>query len=120
MKRKLLLLNWGAMAVKPLVHSLHIMGWEVVVGMEGGKQACQRAAEILPTAILIDLSLGATYGYTTGAAIYEDETTRHIPIIFLGGSDRVIQEAKMHVPHAIVTTVPELAELLTRLAAPAL
>jgi CheY-like chemotaxis protein len=54
-------------------------------GSEGGIEAIEKAAELMPDIILMDLALPKMDGWEATRRLKIDERTRHIPIVALTG-----------------------------------
>src|SRR5690349_5615558 len=68
--------------------------WAEVVIVPDGTTAHQRAVEIAPDLILLDVIMPETDGYRVCAALKEDPRTSDIPVIFVSSLDDEGQEAR--------------------------
>jgi CheY-like chemotaxis protein len=62
-------------------------GWKVI-GEARGEAAVERAAELRPDVILLDVNLEGMDGPATLAALAADQRTSGIPVLFLTGFSR--------------------------------
>jgi len=100
---------------------LLLEGFRVYVA-SNGLQAVNKACEILPSLILMDLALPVMGGLEAIKRIKSDERTRHIPIILLtgqvrGGPAAVIEaqcEGFLVKPCALKQIVEEIQRVLKR------
>ncbi|MEJ2207739.1 MAG: response regulator [Anaerolineae bacterium] len=65
-----------------IIFSLQYAGFEVVEAVNG-EDAVQKATRELPDLILLDVRMPKMTGYEACAALKKQETTRHIPVVFL-------------------------------------
>jgi CheY-like chemotaxis protein len=68
-------------------HYLAHEGFRVAVA-SNGQEAVEKTAEILPTAVLMDLSLPVMGGLEATKRIKKDPRTQHIPVILLTAQTR--------------------------------
>jgi len=65
-----------------IVFSLQYAGFEIVEAVNG-EDAVQKAAKEMPDLILLDVRMPKMTGYEACKALKEQESTRHIPVVFL-------------------------------------
>ena len=65
-----------------IVFTLQLGGFEVIE-VSNGEEAVQRAAEIKPDLILMDVRMPKMTGYEACKALKAEEITKDIPIVFL-------------------------------------
>ena len=65
-----------------IVFTLQLSGFEVIE-VSNGEEAVQRAAEIKPDLILMDVRMPKMTGYEACKALKAEEITKDIPIVFL-------------------------------------
>ncbi len=65
-----------------LVFALEFNGF-TVISVSNGKDAVEKAIETLPDLILLDVRMPRVTGYDACKTLKENETTKHIPIVFL-------------------------------------
>jgi DNA-binding response OmpR family regulator len=72
--------------------TLSFAGHEVIA-TANGEEACEKARELLPDLILLDVRMPRMTGYEACEKIKSDETTRHIPVVFLSakGQEKEVQ-----------------------------
>jgi DNA-binding response OmpR family regulator len=65
-----------------IVFTLQISGFEVVE-VPNGEEAVKKATEIKPDLILMDVRMPKMTGYEACKALKSQESTSHIPVVFL-------------------------------------
>lgn len=75
--------------------SLQFSGYQVTEALNG-EDAVQKARQILPDLILLDVRMPKMTGYEACKVLKENESTKNIPIIFLSakGQETEIQQGK--------------------------
>jgi two-component system alkaline phosphatase synthesis response regulator PhoP len=75
--------------------SLQLSGYQVTEALNG-EDAVQKAQQILPDLILLDVRMPKMTGYEACKVLKENESTKNIPIIFLSakGQETEIQQGK--------------------------
>ncbi|MDX1522267.1 MAG: response regulator [Anaerolineae bacterium] len=74
-----------------ILRILELSGFEAV-GVPNGLEAVNKAKEIIPDLILLDVRMPAMTGYEACEMLKTDEATRHIPVVFLSAKG---QEAEI-------------------------
>lgn len=80
--KRILLVEDNEMNRDMLSRRLVRHGYEVTIAVDGG-EALDRARELLPALILMDLSLPVIDGWEATRRLKQDDATRHIPVIAL-------------------------------------
>ncbi len=65
---------------------LEMDGYHVIIAKEGG-EAVEKALEVIPDIIILDISMPVMTGFEACAELKRNERTRHIPIIFISAHD---------------------------------
>lgn len=65
-----------------VIYTLQYAGYQVIAGVNG-EEAVALAQQERPDLILMDVRMPRMDGYQAAQQIKNDETTRHIPIVFL-------------------------------------
>ena len=65
-----------------------------IVTAENGKSGLEKALELVPALILLDIVLPDIDGFTVCEGLKKDERTKHIPVIVMTGLDSVKAELK--------------------------
>jgi DNA-binding response OmpR family regulator len=109
---RLVLVHWNPEEAESLADALRDQGWSVLAkyGEEGLKLKDLRVAP--PDVVVISLRRQAAQGLQLAADLRSVKWMRHIPIIFLDGTDAEIEAAQLRVPTAGFATWPELPALL--------
>ena len=86
-KTRILLIDDEPTFVEVIGTYLEISGYEVS-SAENGKAGVQKAAEIKPDLVLVDLEMPVMDGFKTVAEMKKDQALKDIPVIFLTSHDR--------------------------------
>jgi len=65
---------------------LEMDGYHVLIAKEG-REAVEKALEVIPDIIILDISMPVMTGFEACAILKRNERTRHIPIIFISAHD---------------------------------
>jgi two-component system cell cycle response regulator DivK len=87
MKKTILIVEDSADVGAMYAQFLALEGFHVVIAHDG-QEGVEKAAELLPTLILMDLSLPVLNGLEAAKQIRHDPKTRHIPVILVTGEVR--------------------------------
>jgi CheY-like chemotaxis protein len=80
--RKILICDDDPVILRLLQVNLEIEGYEVVAA-HNGEEAVQLATQELPDAVVLDIMMPRMDGYEACKAIKRQESTKHIPVMFL-------------------------------------
>src|ERR1700722_1826611 len=83
--RRVRLFHWRAEEAKPLIAKLRAAGFEVVHHAETQSPSVRELKESGAVAVVIDLSRLPSHGKYVGAWLRGSKSTRHIPLVFVGG-----------------------------------
>jgi DNA-binding response OmpR family regulator len=111
----LFLIHWNAAEAEQLAQPLHSQGWHVEIESEDGARAGKRIKETQPATVVIYLTRLPSHGRETAAYLQATKTTRHIPIIFVGGVGEALERTKAKVSDATYITSEELYSTLVSL-----
>ena len=112
------LFHWKPDEAKPLIASLRAAGYEVLYSETSQSPSVERIKGEAPAAIVIDLSRLPSHGRYVGAWVRGSKSTRHIPLVFVGGQPEKIARIKLNLPDATYTTPARLIQTLKRLKPP--
>ncbi|HVW86941.1 MAG TPA: DUF3052 family protein [Bryobacteraceae bacterium] len=109
------ILHWKPEEAGPLIELVRRAGFEPLCSDELHGTAIARAILAdLPAAILIDLSRLPSHGREVAVWLRARKSTRHIPLIFVGGEPAKIENIRQLLPDAAFTTPGRLASTLKR------
>ena len=108
------LFHWRTEEAKPLVASLRAAGFEVVHNAKTQSPSVRELKESGVAAVVIDLSRMPSHGKYVGAWLRGSKSTRHIPLVFVGGEAEKIVAIKRHLPDAFYTSVAGIGAALKK------
>ncbi|MEM7343659.1 MAG: response regulator [Chloroflexota bacterium] len=73
-----------------IIFTLQISGFKVV-GVPNGQEAVNKATEIIPDLILMDVRMPKMTGYEACKVLKEQEETKDIPVIFLSAKGQEME-----------------------------
>lgn len=86
-RKKILLIDDEPELIKAVEIRLKSIGYEVALSYDG-RAGIDKAKEIKPDLILLDLLMPIMDGYSAAKILKDDPETKHIPIIILTASQR--------------------------------
>ncbi len=101
---KILLIHRRPEEVESQIESLRHAGNEITVDPVQDPEALRRLWENPPDALVVDLSRMPSHGRDVAVAVREKKSTRHIPIVFVGGDLVKVQRVQTLLPDATYTT----------------
>jgi hypothetical protein len=108
------LFHWKAKEAGPLIARLHAAGYDVVHHAETQSPSAREIKESGAAAVVIDLSRMPSHGKYVGAWVRGSKSTRHIPLVFVGGEAEKVAAIKTHLPDAVYSSVAGIAGALKR------
>lgn len=111
-KGRVFLFHWNAAEAEIHAGDLRARGWQVEIEAEDGARGAKAVAESQPDFVVIYHTRLPSHGRATGQYLAQSNTTKSIPIIFVGGEGDALQTTKEQVPGAIYVSE---AMLRTRL-----
>jgi len=105
------LICWNADDTLSRAQQLAAMGYEVV-SQRLDRDEWRTLRENPPDAMVIDLSRLPSHGRDVGVGIRSYKSTRHVPLVFVGGRPDKVEKVKALLPDAVYTTWEHLAEVL--------
>lgn len=112
--------------IRELINFTLMFGGHTVTTVANGEEAVQKAAEVTPDLILLDVRMPRMTGYEACRKIKENETLKHVPVAFLSakGQDEEVQNgidsgavAYILKPFAPDELVLRVSEILTQVGA---
>jgi hypothetical protein len=117
-KGRLFLLHWDKEEAEAYASDLRQQGWNVDVESEDGGRASKAIKLDPPSAVVTYLRHKPSHGLATTEYLAETKSTRHIPLIFVGGEGEGLAKTKTKLPNAIYVSEDELRKTLEEYAKP--
>jgi DNA-binding response OmpR family regulator len=117
-KGRLFLLHWDKEEAEVYASNLRLQGWKVDVESEDGGRAGKAIKLDPPTVVVTSLTRKPTHGLATTEYLAETKSTRHIPLIFVGGEGDGLAKTKAKLPNAKYISDDQLAKTLEEFAQP--
>ncbi len=108
------LFHWKAKEAGPLIAKLHALGYEVVHNAETQSPSVREIKESGVVAVVIDLSRMPSHGKYVGAWLRGSKSTRHIPLVFVGGEAEKVDAIKKHMPDAVYASAAGVGAALKK------
>jgi hypothetical protein len=105
------LIHWNAAEAEECVQIIADLGHEVVHKVFDANEL-RNIRETPPNAVVIDLSRLPSQGRDLGINLRKHKTTRHIPLLFVGGDQKKVGRIKKILPDAIYTHWDRIGESL--------
>jgi hypothetical protein len=105
------LIHWNAAEAEECVQIIADLGHEVVHKVFDENEL-RNIRETPPNAVVIDLSRLPSQGRDLGINLRKHKTTRHIPLLFVGGDQKKVGRIKEILPDAIYTHWDRIGESL--------
>lgn len=99
-----LLIHWDSNGLDDRAERLERAGFDVAVCSKDGSAAFRAVGAAAPHAVVIDLSRQPSHGKRLAIALKEKQTTGHIPIVFVDGSDEAIDALRQALPDSPFVT----------------
>lgn len=97
------LIHWNAAEAKPRIAELRAAGYAVAFELPLCPATLRELKESPPAAVVIDLSRLPSHGRDVALALREQKSTRHIPLVFVGGESEKIARTRQSLPDAVFT-----------------
>ncbi len=115
---KVWLVHWNAAEAAPKVARLRDAGFDAAHMLPQGSTPLRRALrEDPPAAIVIDLGRLPTQGRDVGLWVRQAKSTRHIPVLFVGGEPEKVAAVRAALPDAVYAPWAEVERALRRVLA---
>jgi len=105
------LIHWNSAEAKEKAAILHAAGFEVDCRLFT-PQNLRELRNVLPSAVVIDLSRLPSQGRDVGLAIRHYKTTHNLPLVFVDGVPEKVARIKTQIPDAIYTTWNQILDSL--------
>ena len=99
------LFHWKSKDAGPLIAKLHAAGYQVAHNAETQSPSVREIKESGAVAVVIDLSRLPSHGKYVGAWLRGSKSTRHIPLVFVGGEAEKVAAIKKQMPDAVYASV---------------
>jgi len=108
------LFHWKAKEAGALIAKLRAAGYEVVHNAETQSPSVREIKESGAVAVVIDLSRMPSHGKYVGAWLRGSKSTRHIPLVFVGGEAEKVAAIKKQMPDAVYASVASVGAALKK------
>ncbi len=112
------LVHWNANEGEKSAQRLRAAGHDVDLRVPRGPEFLRALEARPPVAVLIDLSRAPSQGRDLALALRQRKSTRHVPIVFVGGEAEKVDALRQLLPDAIFATWRGIAGALHRAAEP--
>src|ERR1700682_5253580 len=106
------LFHWKAEEAKPLIAKLRAAGYEVVYNARTQSPLVREMEQRGVAAVVIDLSRLPSHGKYVGAWLRGSKSTRHLPLVFVGGAEEKVAAVRKHLPDAVYASIAGVAAAL--------
>ncbi|MBM4357846.1 MAG: hypothetical protein FJ096_07025 [Deltaproteobacteria bacterium] len=113
-----LLIHWDPNGLDERAERIERAGYDVAVCAKDGSAAFRAVGASAPHAVVIDLSRQPGHGKRLALALREKRTTRHIPIVFVDGSDDAVTALREALPDSACVTWRALGAALRKAIVP--
>jgi len=111
-KKRIRLIHWHAGEARQRAEALAAAGYEVVHEPPSGPSFLRELRNHPPAAVVVDLGRVPSQGREVALAIRHQKTTRHIPLVFVGGETGKVERIRDLLPDAVFTDWDHLIRLL--------
>ena len=108
------LFHWKSTEAGPLIAKLNASGYQVLHNAETQSPSVREIRESGAVAVVIDLSRLPSHGKYVGAWLRGTKSTRHIPLVFVGGETEKVAAIKKQMPDAVYTSVAGIGAALKK------
>jgi len=108
------LFHWKSKEAAPLIAKLQAAGYEVVQNTKAQSPSTREIKESGAVAVVIDLSRMPSHGKYVGAWLRGSKSTRHIPLVFVGGEADKVAAVKKDIPDAAYASVAGICRALKK------
>jgi len=99
---------------KPLIAKLRGAGYEVIYNAQTQSPSVREMKQSEVVAVVIDLSRLPSHGRYVGAWMRGSKSTRHLPLVFVGGAEEKVAAVREHLPDAMYTSIAGVAAALKK------
>src|ERR1700676_5213370 len=108
------LFHWKAEEAKLLIAKLRAAGYEVIYHAQTQSPSVREMKQLGVAAVVIDLSRVPSHGKYVGARLRGSKSTRHLPLVFVGGEAEKVAAVRKHLPDAVYASKAGVALALKK------
>jgi len=108
------LFHWKSKEAEALIAKLRAAGFEAVHRAETQSPSVRELKESGAVAVVIDLSRLPSHGKYVGAWVRGAKSTRHIPLVFVGGEAEKVAAIKKQMPDAVYSSIAGVGAALKK------
>ena len=108
------LFHWRTSEAEALIATLREAGYRVLYNPKTQAPSIREIKESGVAAIVIDLSRLPSHGRNVGAWLRGSKSTRHIPLIYVGGEPEKVAATRKEIPDATYVSQAQLIGALKR------
>ena len=112
--RRVRLFHWKSKEAEVLVAKLRAAGVEAAHRAETQSPSVRELKESGAVAVVIDLSRLPSHGKYVGAWVRGAKSTRHIPLVFVGGEAEKVAAIKKQIPDAVYSSIAGVGAALKK------
>ena len=112
--RRVRLFHWNSKEAGALIANLRVAGFEAVYHTETQSPSVRELKESGAVAVMIDLSRLPSHGKYVGACVRGSKSTRHLPLVFVGGEAEKGAAIREQIPDAVYSSVAGVGAALTK------
>jgi len=110
--QRIYLIHWNVEEAKEKISLLQTAGYSVSFEPFKGPITLRKWRENPPDAFVIDLNRLPSYGRDVGISVRHYKTTRHVPIVFVGGESEKVKRITQLLPDAVFTSWKDIRKIL--------
>ncbi|MGB8656316.1 MAG: hypothetical protein WCE90_00855 [Candidatus Zixiibacteriota bacterium] len=110
--KRIRLIHWNSEEAKKQVECLKEIGYQVVYELPKGPDFLRELGNNPPDAVVIDLCRLPSQGRDMALAIRHQKSTRHLPLVFVGGEEEKVARIREHLPDAVYTAWSQIHGVL--------
>lgn len=108
------LVHWNAEEAGERAERLLAYGYEVNHRLPNPSELLRQLRQEAPAVVVIDLSRLPSQGRDLAVTIRKQRTTRHLPLVFVGGQPEKVADIRGLLPDAVYTSWEEIQKALKR------
>ncbi len=112
--RQIRLIHWNAAEAEERADRLRAAGYKVVYKALDGAATLRELWDNPSIAVVIDLGRLPSSGRDVALLLRQRKTTRHVPLVFVGGAPEKVTRVKKVLPDAVYTTWSQIRSSLNR------
>ena len=108
------LFHWKPEESELLITKLRAAGYEVMYNAQTQSPSVREMKQSGAVAVVIDLSRLPSHGKYVGAWLRGSKSTRHLPLVFVGGEAVKVAAVRKHLPDAVYASLAGVAVALKK------